>query len=318
MSEHGLKINTKKSELIHHTWRNNDQKATNNQPPAIDTPVTIHHIGRQQATVLRPTRTIKWLGVIFDTKLTFQKHLKATSTQATNAINSLNMLGNSVRGLHQVYCQHLVQGAILPMVLYASPAWWNGTASQAKHIETVQNRGLRYITGAFRTTPISAMQIEALIPPITLTLDYAVKRKANAIQHFSLRHPVTHRLPAQHWSNDIRTTDSLLFEEPHKAIGNHTRPKNRAARELKNAKCTPIYRIGQHILTNTEKIDKTAEAPWHRIDERVKIRVPPTVPGKPQKKEWAEQHKRLLRRIVSKPDEITVYTDGSLRHERGV
>ena len=51
----------------------------------------------------------------------------------------------------------------------------------AKHIETVQNRGLRYITGAFCTTPISAMQIEASIPPITLTLDYAVKRKANAI-----------------------------------------------------------------------------------------------------------------------------------------
>ena len=121
---------------------------------------------------------------------------------------------------------------------------------------------------------------------------------------------MTHRLPAQHQSNDIHATDGLLFEEPHKAIGNHTRPENRAARELKNAKCTPIYRIGQHILTNTEKINKTAEAPWHQIDEQVKIRL-----GKPQKKKWAEQHKRLLRRIVSKPDEITVYTDGSLRHE---
>ena len=174
------------------------------------------------------------------------------------------------------------------MVLYTSPAWWNSTASQAKHVEMVQNRGLRYITGAFRTTPISAMQIEALIPPITLTLDYTVKRKANAIQHYGPRHPVTHHLPAQHWSNDVHTTDRLLFKEPPKTIGNHMRPENRAARELKNAKCTPIYRIGLHILTNTEKINKTAEAPWHWIDKRVKIRTPPTITGKPQKKKWAE------------------------------
>ena len=100
MTEHRLKIDPEKSELIHHTWQNNDHKARDNQPPAIDTPVTIRHIGNQQPTIIRPTKTIKWLGMIFDTKLTFQKHLKTTSTQATNTLNSLNMLGNSVRGLH--------------------------------------------------------------------------------------------------------------------------------------------------------------------------------------------------------------------------
>ena len=111
--------------------------------------------------------------------------------------------------LHQKYRQHLIQGAILPMVLYASPAWWNGSASQAKTIEIVQNRGLRFITGAFRTTPISVMQIEASIPPINLTLNYINKRKANAIQHCNPRHLVTHRLPIQHRSNDVHATDGL-------------------------------------------------------------------------------------------------------------
>jgi len=262
-----------------------------------------------------PTRMIKWLGVIFDTKLMFQKHLKSSAARATNAINSLNMLGNSIHGLHQVYRRHLVQGAILPMMLYASPAWWNGTANQAKHIEMVQNRGLRYITGAFRTTPIGAMQIEASIPPITLTLDYIVKRKANAIRHFGPRHPVTHRLPTQYRSNDIRAMDGLPFIDPHKAIGIGTRPENRIMREIKNAKCTAIYRIGQHILIDAERIDKNAEAPWHRVDDRVKISVPPSIPGRSQKKKWAERHKKLIRQVESKPGEITVYTDGSLKHE---
>ena len=124
MTEHGLKIDTEKWELIHHSWQNNDQKSINGQPPRIDTPVVIPPAGNQQATTIRPSKTIKWLGMIFDTKLTFHKHLKSTTARATNAINSLSILSNSVRGLHQKYRWHLIQGVISPMVLYASPAWW--------------------------------------------------------------------------------------------------------------------------------------------------------------------------------------------------
>ena len=110
------------------------------------------------------------------------------------------------------------------MMLYASAAWWNGQKTQTNIIEKVQNKGLRYITGVFHTTLTYAMQIEAAIPPIALTLDYIVERKANAAQHFSARHPVTHRLPAQHHSNNIQESDGLLFPEPHRQIGTHMSP----------------------------------------------------------------------------------------------
>ena len=318
MAEHGLKIDLVKSKLIHHTWCNNDRKAINGQPPAINTPVVVPATATSPEVVTTPAKTIKWLGVTFDAKLTFLPHLKNASTQATNAVNSLSMLGNSVRGLHQVFRRHLVQGAILPMMLYASTAWWNGQKSQANIIEKVQNKSLRYITGTFRTTPTYAMQIEAAIPPIAHTLDYIVERKANAAQHFSARHPVTHRLPAQHCSNNICQSDGLPFPEPHKCIRARTSPVNRIARETKNAKCTAIYKIGQHMLMNTERIDKALEAPWHRVDDRVKVRVPKTSPGKSQKKHWAKRHKHLIRQIETKPEGLVVYTDGSLRHEHGI
>jgi hypothetical protein len=103
LTDHGLNSDPDKRELIHHSWRNTDQKSINDQPPAIDTPVTIQRPRNQQPERIAPTRSMKWLGVIFDTKLTFQKHVKSSSARATHAINSLSMLGNSVRGLHQVY-----------------------------------------------------------------------------------------------------------------------------------------------------------------------------------------------------------------------
>ena len=216
MAEHRLRIDPAKSELIHHTWCNGDHKSINDQPPAINTPVMVPATTTHPEIVTAPAKMVKWLGVTFDTKLTFLSHLKNVSTQVTNAVNSFSMLRNSIRGLHQVYHHHLIQGVILPMMLYVSAAWWNGQKTQTNIIEKVQNKGLRYITGVFHTTPTYVMQIEAAIPPIALTLDYIVERKANAAQHFSTRHPVTHHLPAQHRSNNIQESNGLPFPEPHK------------------------------------------------------------------------------------------------------
>ena len=47
-----------------------------------------------------------------------------------SAVNSLSMLGNSVKGLHQVYRCHLVKGVILPMILYTSIVEWSEITSE--------------------------------------------------------------------------------------------------------------------------------------------------------------------------------------------
>ena len=318
MAEHGLNINPDKRELIHHTWRNRDYRTTNSERPAVDTPVIIPARDAHPEERITAARTMKWLGVTFDNKLTFMHHLKVVTTEATKAVNSLSMVGNSVRGLHQLYRRQIIQGAILPMVMYASPAWWNGTKQQANIIEKLQNRALRWITRAFHTTPIGAMQIEASLPPISLVLDYTLDRKANAATHLNPRHPISQRLPLPHRSNDIRPTDGVLFQDPHRPIGANTRPENRATREQRNAKCTSIYKIGQQMVTNTERINRHAEPPWHRVDSRVTVRVPPPSPGKSPKKQWAKRHKSQLKRIEARQGELLIYTDGSLHHENGV
>lgn len=87
---------------------------------------------------------------------------------------------------------------------------------------------------------------------------------------------------------------------------------------MKYKKCTPLYRIGTSVLTNTEHIDRYAEPPWHRVDQRVSITVPPNKAGKSVKKQWASRHRQLLKDISKDAGEVRVYTDGSLRHVRGV
>ena len=60
---------------------------------------------------------------------------------------------------------------------YASTIWWRKKEIHAKALRRVQNRALRIICAAFRTTPTQALEVEAAIPPIHLHLDY-LERKA--------------------------------------------------------------------------------------------------------------------------------------------
>jgi ribonuclease HI len=316
MSAHGLTTDVVKRELLHHSWRHNDYKRVDGEIPAIETPISIEATAQQPELVIPASKTIKWLGITFDNKLSFNAHLKRVTENALKALNALNMLGNSIRGLHQVFRRHIVQGAILPMALYASPAWWDGRKQKANIIEKIQNKALRWITGAFRTTPTASMQVEASIPPIDITLDYINSRKAAAIHHFPDHHPVKQRYPPTLRNRTPDQEDGIMIQTPHRPIGARTLPTNRAGRELKNAKCTPIYSIAQLTTEGVEQINRLPEPPWHRVDERVTIKIPPNEAGKTMKKRWAQQHKKRMRSLEENGDMI-VYTDGSLYHIRG-
>jgi hypothetical protein len=80
-----------------------------------------------------------------------------------------------------------------------------------------------------------------------------------------------------------------------------------------------VYESGlQQARMDTERIDKTPEALWHQVDERIKVRVLGMMPSESQKKCWAKRHKCLICQVETKPEELIVYTDGALQHEHGV
>ena len=127
------------------------------------------------------------------------------------------------------------------MALYASPTWWNSMKAQPNPTEKVQNKALQYILGAFHTTLIYAMQIEALMPPILELPNYINDHKANTANHLHMCHPIAHHLPNPHRSHHITTEDGLLFQELHKPIGAHTSTASKQQHQIKNAKCTSLF-----------------------------------------------------------------------------
>ena len=83
---------------------------------------------------------------------------------------------------------------ILPIISYASVVWWTGKKQHIGAINKVQNRALRLICAAFRTTPIHALKM-ASIPPANLFLDSTTKQAAIQFNKLSANNPVIQQLP---------------------------------------------------------------------------------------------------------------------------
>ena len=117
------------------------------------------------------------------------------ATKTGGVLEGLRMLGNTFRSLSPKPMRRLYVACIVPIMTYGSTIWWTGKKMHSQALTRVQNRAMRLICAASRTTPIAALEVESSIPPIHLRLDYLCK---NAALHLNGAHPdsqLLRRLP---------------------------------------------------------------------------------------------------------------------------
>jgi hypothetical protein len=187
LTKNGLSIDTKKCELIHFTRHKKDQ---NNLPS-----ISIPNESEDNTIMIAPSPHIKWLGIVFDSKLNFQEHIRKVTTKANSALRGLYMLGNTMKGLSANHFHLLYMQTICPIINYAAPVWFSGTTSQIRTLIIVQNKALRLISAAFRTSPTYALEIETAIPPLDIHLKITIQNAAIRLNKLAKRSPIIQRLP---------------------------------------------------------------------------------------------------------------------------
>jgi len=78
--------------------------------------------------VLQPKKNWKYLGFIFDRKLSFHQYVNFYVNKAISTIKSMKMLGNLSRGLIPCQKHLLYRLCILPIALYGSSLWFYNKA----------------------------------------------------------------------------------------------------------------------------------------------------------------------------------------------
>ena len=74
--------------------------------------------------LIKPSPTLRYLGMFFTPRLDWTTHVKTMSTCARSIVKGLGILGNSIRGFHLVEWRKIFISVILPVLTYGSQVWF--------------------------------------------------------------------------------------------------------------------------------------------------------------------------------------------------
>ncbi|KAJ4446505.1 hypothetical protein ANN_13201 [Periplaneta americana] len=129
--------------------------------------------------------TIKFLGIIFDRKLTWAPHLAALKEECLRRISFLKTLAARNWGADYKVLMCTYRILIRSKLDYGCIVYNSAKSSSLQKLNVIQNSALRIALGAFRTSPIANLQIEADELPLDirrkqLSISYALKIAASS------------------------------------------------------------------------------------------------------------------------------------------
>ncbi|GFT11383.1 putative RNA-directed DNA polymerase from transposon X-element [Trichonephila clavipes] len=123
------------------------------------------HIGNIQIPVVSEVR---FLGVIFDSKLTFLPHVLYLRKKCERSLNILKVLSNTLWGADRVSLLRVYQALILSRLDYDCVVYGSARASVLKRLDTLHHSALRICSGAFRTSLVTSLYVVCHQPPLDL------------------------------------------------------------------------------------------------------------------------------------------------------
>ena len=125
----------------------------------------------------------KFLGVIFDKKLSFIPHINYLRTKCLKAMNILKVVSSMDWGADRHVLLKLYRSLIRSKIDYASFIYGSARKSYMRKLETIQNQALRICLGAYKTSPVESLHVEANELPMhlrreKLAIQYALKIKS--------------------------------------------------------------------------------------------------------------------------------------------
>ncbi|KAF7779125.1 hypothetical protein Agabi119p4_3470 [Agaricus bisporus var. burnettii] len=244
-----------------------------------------------------PKDVWRYLGIMFDRNLTFRDHVKFYSTKSVSAVRCMKSLGNSNRGLTPKQKRLLYISCIQPIATFGLRCWYKpGTRAfktNIKMLRLTHNQGARWITGAFRTSPMGAMTAVAGLMPLHLQLKKLFERSVIRINTLHPHHPVL----------------SLLERRQAKGSLLHPNALERKSKTIRKVIKSPL----DSVIDNPSSgiFDPLSEhiKPGHRLVDRHPDKVKFVLMPK-NRKDRDEYHNNLNLAPIREPNALHLFTAG--------
>ena len=141
----------------------------------------------------------KYLGLLFDSKLSFIQHINYLGNKCQKAFNLLRVVSSTDWGADRKVLLKLYKSLVRSKLDYGCIIYGSARQSYLRKLDSIHNQGLRLALGAFRTCPVNSSYAEANEPSLNL------RRKKLSLQyHLKLK------------SNPKNPTDKVVFEPSYK------------------------------------------------------------------------------------------------------
>lgn len=130
------------------------------------------------------TDRTKYLGVMFDQKLTWSLHLEYVISRARSALFLSSKMVGSTWGLKPKIMDWLYKSIVRPMISYAALIWWPKLSHKNSELALtkLQRTACLAITGACRSCPTAAMEVLLNLTPLPIFIESEAARWAYRIK----------------------------------------------------------------------------------------------------------------------------------------
>ena len=126
-----------------------------------------------QGTPLQFNPCPKFLGVTFNRTLSFGDHIHSLKAKFFPRLKALRSIASATWGPSKESLTILYKAFVRPVLSYASPGWYPFLCdTNSSNLEVLHRAACRAITGCLSSTPIPLLQLEALLPPLSVTLSH--------------------------------------------------------------------------------------------------------------------------------------------------
>ncbi|CAH0731007.1 unnamed protein product, partial [Brenthis ino] len=233
-----------------------------------------HRLPKLFNTELKLKDAVKYLGVILDSKLLWNKHLDYKLNKSTIAFYQCKkMLGNKW-GLSPKITMWLYTAVIRPMLTYGALVWWTRTELRTTitKLARFQRLALSATSGSMKTTPTAAIEVALQTTPLDLFIQQEATMAAIRLMHLGLwgknhHSPHTSILDRAIGHEPLiaapcdRTHNKYIFNKRYKITMREEEQDHSPANELR-------------IYTDGSKTREGSGAGVFSLDLNIKIQIP--------------------------------------------
>ena len=133
-------------------------------------------------TSIKVADEAKFLGLVFNRRLTFRAHVKYLKTVCDKALNVLRVVGHTDWGADKVVLLRLYRALVHSKLDYGCIVglYDSGSKSVLRTLNAVYHAGLRICLGAFCTSPVQSLYVKAgetspSLRHLRLSMNYVLK-----------------------------------------------------------------------------------------------------------------------------------------------